>query len=283
MTTYPIDLARPVVHVPVEAGATVVLRGSFHSVFDGSNVDAATTTWPSGAPGGASVDAGGLVDFDAGGFHLSSRDAASHVVELMATGKEGAGCKAAHVASPCIVLRTLPQARSRLITEDDWTHSLAGQMTAETGTAEVVPLPEQAAVTAPSLVFSLALGLAMAVAAVALAGFLFLRAYQQSPRRQLRVLFDRVETKLNHSDPALAVSLTGPVENARREMRKLRVDPKSAAGVRIRDALLYIDRKLDESKTEAQTTLERDAADALVADVQRAVEAAEEAHAAARR
>ena len=67
-------LDRIVQPVNVEPGGEIILRGSFTSAHDGTTIDAATTQWPAGAPGGASVDAGGLIDFEAGGFHMTSRD-----------------------------------------------------------------------------------------------------------------------------------------------------------------------------------------------------------------
>lgn len=64
----------PAVHVDVRPGGEIVVKGSFYSAHDGSTIDAAATIWPENAPGGASADSGGLIDFAAGGFRVSSRD-----------------------------------------------------------------------------------------------------------------------------------------------------------------------------------------------------------------
>ena len=74
--SFTLSLEESATPLPVAPGATIVVRGSLYSRYDGSVIDAATTTWPAGAPGGASVDAGGLIDFGAGGFEIVARDAA---------------------------------------------------------------------------------------------------------------------------------------------------------------------------------------------------------------
>src|SRR5262245_59680311 len=122
----PLVLNRPAIAVDVTPGGEIILRGSYQSTHDGSIVDAAVTTWPADAPGGASVDAGGLIDFEAGGFHLTSRNIATHEVHAVATGGPAPACAAFGVASPCLALRVEPQARTRLLTMDAWTKSLKG-------------------------------------------------------------------------------------------------------------------------------------------------------------
>ena len=117
--------------VNVTPGGEVVLKGSFTSTHDGSVIDAATTQWPAGSPGGASIDAGGLIDFAAGGLHMTSRDPAKHEVHAVATGEIGPACQLSGVASPCLVLRHAPLARSRLITMDEWAASLKGGIETE--------------------------------------------------------------------------------------------------------------------------------------------------------
>ena len=52
----PIGLDAPALHVDVRPGGEIVISGSYKSTFDGSEIDAATTTWPAGAPGGQSVE-----------------------------------------------------------------------------------------------------------------------------------------------------------------------------------------------------------------------------------
>src|SRR5438552_16150444 len=113
----PISLTQPAIHVDAAPGGEIVIRGSYASAHDGSIVDAATTTWPAGAPGGASVDPGGLLEVsDAYGFHLTSRDPSTHEVHAVATGEGSAACSAFGVAAPCLPLRVRLQAQSRLLT-----------------------------------------------------------------------------------------------------------------------------------------------------------------------
>ncbi|HVY49314.1 MAG TPA: hypothetical protein VHB21_25660, partial [Minicystis sp.] len=131
MTTTLLPLDRAAVHVDVAPGGEIVLRGALESTHDGSIVDAATTTWPNGAPGGAAVDAGGLVDLEAGGFHMTSRDAGKHEVHAIATGDPAPACAAARVAAPCLPLRLAPAAHARLLTVDAWAHSLKGGVSLE--------------------------------------------------------------------------------------------------------------------------------------------------------
>src|SRR6185437_8760031 len=102
--TTPLPLDLPAIHVDVEPGGEIVLKGAFHSKHDGSIVDAATTTWPPEAPGGASVDTGGLVDFEAGGFHVTSRDPVKHEVHAVVKSEGGEACAALGVTAPCLPL-----------------------------------------------------------------------------------------------------------------------------------------------------------------------------------
>src|SRR5215212_3954022 len=105
MPKSPIRLDVPASHIDVQPGGEIVVSGSFKSAFDGSEIDAATTSWPAGAPGGESVDAGGLIEFAGSGFHVTARDPVTHVVRAVATGKEAPACASAGVAAPCLPLR----------------------------------------------------------------------------------------------------------------------------------------------------------------------------------
>jgi hypothetical protein len=129
MTALPLD--RPALPLELALGGEVVLRGSYESGVDGSIVDAFATAWPSGAPGGAGVDARGLVDFGGGGLHVTSYDPATHVVHAVPTGEVGATCSALGVASPCLPLRSLSLAQSRLLTVADFASKLHGRIEVE--------------------------------------------------------------------------------------------------------------------------------------------------------
>ena len=113
-------------HVAVRPGEEIILRGSFYSKHDGATIDAATTAWPAEAPGGASVDSGGLIDFAGGGFHVTSRNPATHEVHAVATGDPAPLCAQAGVQAPCLPLRLLPLARARFMTVNDWSATLVG-------------------------------------------------------------------------------------------------------------------------------------------------------------
>src|SRR5262249_10911182 len=103
--TRPLPLDGPPLHVEVEPGAEIVLHGSFHSSYDGTRSDAAPAAWPKEPPGGAGVVPAGMIDREAGGFHLTSRDAVSHEVHAVYPGKGGEVCAALHSAPPCLPLR----------------------------------------------------------------------------------------------------------------------------------------------------------------------------------
>lgn len=269
--TFTLQLDRPAQHVDVEPGNEIVLRGVVRSTFDGSIIDAATTTWPDGAPGGASVDAGGLVDLTAGGFHLEKRDPKTHEVVAVATGKPAPACEAAHVASPCVALRTLQQARSRLLLASDWQRSLDGRITVETTTP--TPPPAYAPITR---VFTPAVGAAaLAVLLVGLAWFVLARR-KRSPVYQMRQVIKRVERKLSTSDAALSGSLRPAVKRALQALDGRRIDPRSKEGVRIAEVLSRVEARLDESAAEAQASKEQRAADELVIEMESALEAASE-------
>ena len=275
--SFDLDLHGATTPVSLGPGDHLTLKGSFHSSFDGSEVDAATTIWPGSAPGGPSVDAGGLVDFDAGGLRVISRDPVTHVVEAVATGAEGRACRAAHLASPCIVLRTRAQATSRLLEESAWSRSLVGRIRVEGATLAPVPTPAETVSGSSAMRLAGITLVTFALVWLAVAGIFTWKAYRESPGRRLRSMLARVEAKLPHSDPVLAAVLTGPVETARRLVSSRAVDPRSRQGARIQAALAHVDARLDEEGVRAIASRERQAADALLVEMRTALDAAEEA------
>jgi len=267
-------------HVDVGPGGEIVLRGSYASAFDGSTIDAAATYWPDDAPGGASVDSGGLLDLEGGGFHLKSRDPDTHEVVAVATGKEAPACDAAGVVAPCLALRVLPQARSRLITMNEWTQSLNGEIRVEVPeaiVAEVVETPayEPAvdALSSPWLQGALALGAVLSAGAIALS---IMRARRQSPRGQLLALARRVRTKLDGADAALAAPLSPIVESALGVLRRGHVDASSKEGKRVADVLRRVEVRIDVTNEAERANKEQEAADELVQEMESALEAADE-------
>jgi hypothetical protein len=275
----PIRLDRLAQPVSIEPGGEIVLRGSLHSRHDGSVVDAATTTWPAEAPGGASVDAGGLVDFEAGGFHMTSRDPVTHEVHAVAKSEPGQACAALGVASPCLPLRLQNQAVSRLMTAGEWARSLqegGGQITMSV-LNPVLPQVQPAAVPyvwgAASLIV---VGLA------AILGVRFRRQRAASPAGQMLALARRVQDKLAGADAVLAAPLTPAVAVALRSLRQRKVDPRSAEGKRVEAVLLRVEARLDESVHQLRAEEEQRAADELVQEMESALEAADETHLSAK-
>jgi hypothetical protein len=273
-----LDLDRPVQHVDVQPGGEIRFSGSFHSTLDGSVVDAATTTWPDGAPGGGSVDAGGIVELAGGGFHLRSRDPVTHEVVAIATGDTAPVCDAAGVASPCLVLRTQPQATSRLVTMSDWKQSLKGGITYEIVGAPVYA-PAVRAAANPFVVGALG---TVALAVVGAAIIALRRRAKSSPAGQLRELVARVERKLVRADAALVATLRPAVGRTLEAIEEKRVDPSSREGVRVKELLLRVEARLDETVEQARAEKEQEAADELVLEVESALEAAREAMDASR-
>jgi hypothetical protein len=271
---FPLDLSRPAAHVEVSPGGEIVLRGSYQSTHDGSVIDAATTTWPREAPGGGSVDPGGLIDFERGGLHMTSRDPVTHEVHAVATGEAGSVCAAAGVASPCLPLRLSPLGNSRLLTADAWRSSLKG------GIAVEVPVPPIYAPAAAEARGHLGLiGGTLAALGLALAGAVLWKQHklrQASPRAQLLALARRVQLKATRADPVVAAPLAPALEAAFRRLESGRIDPTSAEGKRVSQMLRHVDQRLDATEQRLQSQEQQRAADELVREVEIALEAGEE-------
>jgi hypothetical protein len=282
MPSKPIDLSRLAEHVAVEPGGEIRLKGSFHSTFDGAEIDAATTTWPADAPGGASVDAGGLIDFKAGGFHVTSRDPKTHEVVAVATGDPAPICAKLGVQAPCLPLRMLPLSQSRLVTMDEWRSSLKGAITLEV----VAPPPPAAyapvvdAATHPAV-----LGVAGAAGLAAVIGLAWIvrRRQKLSPVGQMRDLVARVSKKLGGADAVFVATVSPVMRRAAAILDERRVDPSSKEGQRVRDILLRVESRLDEAAADAKAAKEQAVADELAAEMEAALEAAREADISARR
>ncbi len=268
-----LDLDRLAIPVDVAPGGKIRLAGSYTSTFDGAEIDAATTTWPSGAPGGASVDPGGFVELKGTGLHLSSRDPATHEVVAVATGDEAPACAAAGVDGPCLILRTPKLAMSRLQSMSDWKQSLKGGITYEVLGAPVYA-PAARAATHPAVLGAVG---ALALAAVGVAIFAMRKRKRASPMGQLEAIVARVQGKLAKADAALAITLRPAVARALEALSKKHVDASSREGARVRELLLRVESRLDETAEQARAAEEQEAADELVLEVESALEAAQEA------
>lgn len=280
--TSAVCLTNAATHVDVRPGEEIILRGSFYSKHDGATIDAATTSWPADAPGGASVDSGGLIDFTAGGFHITSRNASTHEVHAVATGDPAPLCGQLGVEAPCLPLRLLPLARSRFMTVNDWSATLVGGPQ-QGCLAMEIPAHVLPAVPPSSVPYLTAAGAALGFAAVAALAWVVQRRRAASPAGQLNALAHRVRTKLKAADPVLAAPLAPAIESVLRAIRERKVDAPSAEGKRVADVLRRVEAELGEAEAKARAQEEQQAADELVREVESALEAAEEATAIDRR
>lgn len=277
--TIALTLDRPAIPVDIQPGGEIILKGAYHAKHDGSIVDAATTTWPVDAPGGPSVDSGGLIDFEAGGFHMTSRDPVLHEVHAVAKGDVGPACAALGVSSPCLPLRVQKQAVSRLVTMAEWTASLregGGQITMTVLTPPAYAPPPAALPYVWGAAGLLVLGLAGIV------GARWWRRRATDPAVQLVALAKRVQDKLGRADAVLSASLAPAVETTLRSLRARRVDATSTEGKRVAQALVRVEARLDSAAMEALAEQEQQAADELVREMESALEAVDEAELSAK-
>lgn len=265
-----ITLDKPAIHVDAPPGTDIVLRGFFTTRHDGKVIDAATTSWPKDAPGGASVDPVGFVNLEAGGMHLTSRDRDKHEVHAIVTGKGGEDCGQYGVAAPCLVMDSRP-AVSRGLTMKDWLATLDGPgIVAELPPPPVVPV-------APGAMPYLQAGAAIVVVGIAATiAWKWKKRRDASPDGQLLALARRVKEQIGKSDPVLAAPLAPAVDTALRALRDKRVDATSAEGKRVAEALRRVSLRIEASKRDERAAKEQEAADELVREMESALEAADE-------
>src|SRR5262245_43963520 len=125
MPPVPIPLDRPLA-LDVRPGGEIIVSGTCYLSHDGSTLDAATTHWPKAAPGGASVDPIGLIDAQASGLTLSSRDLEAHQFHYVYGGQASAVCKAAGYDGACLVPTTMKLAVDRGIPSSELLAKLQG-------------------------------------------------------------------------------------------------------------------------------------------------------------
>lgn len=273
----PLDLDAFATHVAVEPGKEIRLTGSYRTK-DGAVVDAATTSWPEGTPGGNGIDAGGLVDFKGGGFHVASRDPITHEVVAVATGGAAPACALAGVEAPCLPLRTVFLARSRFMTRDELRESMNGAISYELVAPPPPPpvpvyAPVRDAVTSPIAIVTAAI---VAIAAALALGLVVRRRRAESPEGRMRALASRVERKLRTSDAALSAALAPVMKRTLEVLSSRRVDPRGPEGRRVAEVLVRVEQRIDETAREARAAEEQQAADELVAEMETALEAARE-------
>lgn len=270
-TSIPLD--RPAIHVDVQPGAEIVVRGFYAVPSEAATIDAATTSRTVNGPDPV-ADPGGLIDFEAGGFHLTSRDLATHEVHAIATGTGGEACAQLGVQAPCLVNRLQTLASRRLMTVAEFRPKLLGP---PQGLTLVTPTPPPFAPPPAAVPW---LGVTLGVAVAGLIGLVAWRRrkrFAASPSGQLLALAERVRGKLARADAVVAAPLAPAIETALRAVRGRRVDPSSPQGRRVAEVLVRVEARLDETVELARAEQEKQAADELVRDVEAALEAADEA------
>ena len=268
-----IPLDKAALPLALKPGDEVVVKGELYSTHDGSRVDARTTSWPADAPGGASVDVGGYIDFAGGGLRVESYDPKTHEVHARVTDQPGQACSAAGVASPCLPARTLLQAQSRGLTVGVWKSSLQGELVVEVPAAPVLA-PVTSTLASPFFLGPLGV--------VALAGaFLIARRarakWAATPTAQLAVLAKRVRDRARVADAALAAPLLPALDRAIAAVRENKIEASSPEGKRMEAMLLRVEDKLTRTARTLRAEDEKAVADDLLHDVEDALDAGDEA------
>lgn len=127
-------------------GGEVVVQGSLTTSFDGTVFDAAYRT--DVTKSGPVTRAGGFYEIERAGLRVTSHDAATHTVHLVASGMDAPACAAAGLAGPCLVPRAKDLAFERLQTQEEFAKTLSGSMEAN------VPAGPSLAVETPSHLLS---------------------------------------------------------------------------------------------------------------------------------
>lgn len=265
-----VDLKVPVQPINAQVGTEIVVHGSFTSTHDGSIIGPVMTIWPKDAPGGASVDPIGLIDFDGGGLHVTSRDIEKREVHAVVTDKGGEACAAAGVASPCLVLNK-QLAIKRLLVQQDFRNTLNGTMEIE------VPQPLAPPIIPPPAMPYLQIAAGILVGSVlAMGAWRWKKGKNASPEGQLLALSRKVMAQLERADQVVAAPLKPTVDAAVRAIREKRVEASSKEGKRVADALRRVNERLETTAKEDRAAKEQEAADELLREMESALEAAEE-------
>lgn len=278
----PVHPGHPGLHVALAPGEIVTIKGIFRCRHDGTTVDGVSTGWPADAPGGPRVVPGGLIDFAAGGFEVTARDADSHQIEAVATGGPAPACHALGLEAPCLPLRTVQLAHERLLTVREYVGSLHGEMTvavpespAHLAVATESVGEEEAWVWLPQLAIVGVLVWAAATLLVIL--WALHRRWIGSARRRIARRMRELEQTALSADPVLSQVLAPALAGMARALRDRRLDPTSAEGQRLEQRLQELHSDLVRSMVERKRLDERQVADDLAVQLQQAVDAAAEA------
>jgi|GEM_PF-2900116 len=198
------EAVRPVTLMP---GGEVIVRGAVRSAYDGSVIDAHSTQTE------VEIVAGGLYDLEAGGWTLVSRDPRAHSYRLAASGAPGSACVEAGVASPCLPIRLLPLAQSKLLSVSEFAATMSGELSLEVLDPDPVPL------VVPPFVerHAATTGLVSMTLLAGLFGLTRWRRRAATPEATLRRAAARVRARLRSGDPVirlLAPSIDALVEHA---------------------------------------------------------------------
>jgi hypothetical protein len=271
--TVKIAVDKPVTPLAIKPGDEIVVKGELYSTLDGSRIDARATSWPKEAPGGASVDIGGFIDFAGGGLRVESYDPATHEVHARATQQPGEACSALGVASPCLPARTLTLAQSRGRTVAELKTSLQGELVAEVPTPPPLA-PVTSTLTSP--VFLGGLGAIVVVGALVVARRARAR-WAESPTARLEALAKRVRERAKTADVVLGAPLLPALDRALEALRQKKIEATSPEGQRMEAMLLRVEDKLSRTERTLRAEDEKAVADDLLHDVEDALDAGDEA------
>jgi len=207
-----------IVPLTLSAGDGLEVRGSLRTTFDGTIFDAATRTQ------GAITTLGGIYDLAGGGLRIVEMDSVAHVVKLAATGEDAPGCRAAGFSGPCLIPRTASLAHERLLSVDEFKHTLVGALEAtELRRPEPLVAPAAMKMAKRALAATCAFGIALFALA-------WMRARRRSPIGQVHQAAREARARTK-DDPTLAtvrseidslVARAEDLERARRANEKKR-------------------------------------------------------------
>jgi hypothetical protein len=180
------------------------------------------------------------------------------------------------VEAPCLPLRLLPLARSRLQTAQELGSCLHGGITVEVPDAVLPPVAPAAVPYVQGAAVLLGASVVVAI------GWVVQRRRARSPFGRLLDLAKRTRAKLRAADPVVAAPLVPAVEAALGALKRRRVDATSTEGKRVAEVLRRVELRLDASAVEARADREQQAADELVREIESALEAVDEVDGARR-
>jgi hypothetical protein len=120
------------VAISARVGDRVVVEGTFHSILDGTDIDAAHVRDAYLGSAEPSVRPHGLIDWERGGLRLVERDWEHHREVAVVAEARAPACAAAGIFGPCIVPRIDVLAHERLVPRSEFATSLRGGLQVST-------------------------------------------------------------------------------------------------------------------------------------------------------